>query len=275
MNDQKTGFFSVIGETNAGKSTLVNMLVKNKVSIVTHKVQTTQSNTMGVYTEGNNQLILVDTPGLFYSKTNIGSDILKETWNEIYDADHIMVILDASRKNFDRSIKILEKIKGKDIILVFNKIDKVKKTALPAIIDEFSKQFGISDIFLVSALLNDGIDDLRKHLLSKCTSEDWAFDEGVISNMPFEKFASEITREKVYELLHKEIPYYCEVETKKIDGQNIYQTIYIKKASHKPIIIGKNGSKIREIGTSARMELSILSRKNYNLFLNVELIVKH
>lgn len=275
MSNHKTGFFAIVGETNAGKSTLINRLIGKKISIVTHKVQTTRGSITGIFTQGNSQVVIVDTPGLFDSKTESGSRMLGEAWNTIYQVENIVFIIDISKKYLEKSIQLLDKIKDKNIVLVFNKIDKVKKDVIPTLIEKFSSKFGIKDIFLISALRNDGVDDLKSYLLSLCQEEEWAFDKNAFTDVSFEKFVAEITREKIYEFLHKEIPYYCDVETLRVDGDDIYQKIYVRKESHKPIVIGRHGSKIRSIGTAARLELSLLFKRNYNLFLTVELVTEH
>lgn len=274
MNEQKVGFFTVIGETNVGKSTLINTILGKKVSIVTHKVQTTRNKILGVTTIGNNQLILIDTPGLFNSKDELGSEMLKDTWNEIYNADNILLIIDISKKNTSKSEKILNKLSNKNIILVFNKIDKVKKDILPLLAKKFYDNFGIENIFMISAIKKDGTSDLKNYLLSLCKEEDWAFEKNHVTDMPMSVFFAEITREKIYEFIHQEIPYTCNIETTKIDKSNIYQTIYVSKDTHKPILIGKDGKKIKTIGTAARLEISKIFHKKFNLFLNVELMVK-
>lgn len=274
MSNQMIGFFTIVGETNVGKSTIINRLVGQKISIVTHKVQTTRFNVMGVYTDGEAQIVLTDTPGLFHSRTGEGSAILNETWDGIYSSDNIILVVDISRKSFEKSFEILDKVNRKDVILVFNKIDKVKKSIIPGLIGMFSKRFGITDIFMISATKNNGVQDLRDFLLSRCTSGEWAFDPSEKTDSSLAKFAAEITREKIYELLHEEIPYSCEVHTTRIEGDNIYQTIYVNKESHKPILIGKGGNKIRSIGIASRIELSRIFRRDYNIFLNVALMVK-
>lgn len=275
MNDEcKIGFFGVVGRTNVGKSTLVNALVGQKVSIVTHKVQTTKSKVLGIFTEGDSQVVLIDTPGLFRSKGIEGAKMVGESWNEIHGTNNLLLIVDIS-KNVKDQLSVLNNTENMHVTLVFNKIDRVNKTIIPPIIKQITNEHSnVESVFLISAINDDGVDDLRRHLLSKCVSGDWAFESGTVTNLPFNKFAAEITREKVYELVNKEVPYKCEVETVKVDGNNIYQTIYVRKESHKPIVIGKNGSKIRSIGTSSRIELSILFRKKFNLFLNVELLIK-
>lgn len=275
MNDEyKIGFFGVVGRTNVGKSTLVNALVGQKVSIVTHKVQTTKSKVLGIFTEGDSQVVLIDTPGLFRSKGIEGAKMVGESWNEIHGTNNLLLIVDIS-KNVKDQLSVLNNTKNMHVTLVFNKIDRVNKMIIPPIIKELTAKYSnVESVFLISAINYDGVDDLKRHLVSKCVPGDWAFESGTVTNLPFNKFAAEITREKVYELVNKEVPYKCEVETVKVDGNNIYQTIYVRKESHKPIVIGKNGAKIRSIGTSSRIELSILFRKKFNLFLNVELLVK-
>lgn len=269
----KCDVISVLGETNSGKSTLVNAIVGQKVSIVSRKVQTTIFNISGICTQGNVQLVLIDTPGFFRSKN--AKNYEKTTWDAFRQSDSVLFVVDANKKHFGTTQKLLSKIdKHKNVILVLNKIDLLHKTDLLRITDEFAKIREYDSVFMVSALNNDGVDKLRDYLMKRAPAGEWLFNEDLITDQSTEKYVAEITREHIYDLLHQEIPYHSEVKTisieqRKTGGWKITQEIIVHKESHKSMVIGKNGSKIKSIGESARMELQNILNCPVQLFLTV------
>lgn len=268
----RCGLVAVLGETNAGKSTLINRLVGQKVSIVSRKVQTTLFRILGVALHGNSQIILIDTPG-FVSEEGT-SFIEKEAWSAFKETEQILYLVDVHKKNFDRDISILQKLKTKEVSLVLNKVDLVKKEILLELADYFSKNSRLENVFMISGMTGSGVGFLKSYLSRTVPEREWLFPEDEVTNLSFEKFASEISREHLYHRVHKEIPYNCIVVTESCkeepDGSiNINQVIYVKNKSHKMILVGHNGDKIKAIGTASRRELCELSGKTIHLFLDV------
>lgn len=276
--NKKCGVITVLGETNSGKSTLVNALVGQKVSIVSRKVQTTIFNISGIYTDESTQIILIDTPGFFKGKNAINYE--RRTWDAFRQTKTVLFVIDAHKKIQKNAKALIEKIdKEKDIILVINKIDLVKKTQLLSIIDEFSKIRDFSQVFMVSSMYNDGVEELREYLLKVAPDGDWLFPEDETTDQSIETYVSEITREHVYDLLHQELPYVVTVKTVSIEkrapaGWIITQEIIVEKDSHKAMIIGKGGTKIKAIGSAARKELSDILECPIQLFLTVKVAKK-
>lgn len=275
MKQEKTkcGFVAVLGETNAGKSTLVNRLVGQKVSIVSRKVQTTLSRILGIVVYKNSQIILIDTPG-FASEHK--SEVLEKTaWDAFRETNDILFVVDVNKKNFSKSISLLEKIHPeKKVSLVLNKVDVIFKEKLLKIAEIFSQVRNFENIFMVSALEGDGTDDIKKYLAEIVPENDWIFKDDEITDSSFEKFTSEITREHVYHRIHQEIPYKCKIVTEHYEKNengsvSVFQNIYVKNKAHKIILLGHNGSKIKAIGEAARKELSELFDTKIHLFLNV------
>ena len=275
---KKFNMITIIGETNAGKSTLVNALVGQKVSIVSRKVQTTIFNIMGVITEENTQIVLVDTPGFYREQSVRNYD--KTAWDAFRQSELVMFVVDASKKDFEKSEKLISKIdRSKHIILILNKIDKIYKPRLLELINRFSQIREFDEVFLVSSVKLTGIRDLRKYLLDSAVESEWMFNPDDVTDQPMEVYTAEITREHIYGLLHQEIPYSCRVKTISIKARNgggwvIQQEIFLQKEAHKSIFLGKNGSKIKAIGESARLELQKIMDVPIQLFLNVK-VEKH
>ncbi|MDR2794250.1 MAG: GTPase Era [Holosporaceae bacterium] len=272
-NVRKCGFVAILGETNAGKSTLINQMVGQKVSIVSRKIQTTLTRILGIALYDNSQIILIDTPG--FLRENSVESLAKTSWDAFRESDDVLFVLDVCKKNFDASIKLLQKIDAaKKISLVMNKIDMIHKPKLLEISAMFSKIRNFENIFMASALTGNGVEDILKYLSSALPCADWIYPEDEITDSSFEKYVSEITREHIYHRLHQEIPYKCVVKTENYQHQDdgsvkIIQNIYVKNNAHKIIFLGRRGGKIKAIGEAARRELSTLLKKNVHLFLHV------
>lgn len=272
---KKFNVISVLGETNAGKSTLVNALVGQKVSIVSRKVQTTISNISGIMTEGDTQIVLIDTPGFFKSKNALNYE--RKSWEAFRQTEDVIFVVDAHKKSFTGSMKLLEKIdEKKRIILILNKVDLIKRTKLLEIAREFAKVRAFEQVFMVSSLTENGLDKLREYLLNNAPEGDWMFDEEATTDQSTESYVAEITREHVYDLLHQEIPYNIEIKTESIvarkpNGWRITQEIIVHKETHKSMIIGKGGLKIKAIGEAARKELQEIFECPVQLFLTVKI----
>ena len=278
VDRRRCGFVAVLGETNAGKSTLVNKLVGQKVSIVSRKVQTTLSRILGIAISGNSQIILIDTPGFISDRkaADQRADVLEKTaWDAFRETEEILFVVDAHKRDFEKSMALLQKInEKKKISLVLNKVDLIMKEKLLAIASEFSKIRDFENVFMVSSLSGDGVKDIEKYLAKVVPEGEWLFPEDEVTDSSFEKFTSEITREHLYHRIHQEIPYRCRVVTENYlnesDGSvRIAQNILVKSKAHKVILLGHDGSKIRAIGLAARRELSELLGREVHLFLNV------
>lgn len=270
------GFVVVLGAPNAGKSTLVNRLVGSKISIVSPKVQTTRSRVRGILVEGDTQLVLVDTPGIFKASQRFERAMVASAWTEAQDNDQRLFLLDAKKgidKNAELIIRQLQTNKQK-AILVLNKIDLLEKEKLLPLIQQLNQYKIFTDTFLISAQTGEQVDELKAHLLKKAPKGIWMFPEDQLSDLPNRLFAAEITREKLFMLLQKELPYTLSVETtsyKELDNAiRIEQTIYVERESLKPIIIGKRGQMIKKIGEAARRDLTALLETPVHLFLFIK-----
>jgi GTPase len=275
-NDTRCGFIAVIGAPNAGKSTLVNALVGAKVSIVSHKVQTTRMPIRGIAIEGKSQLVFIDTPGIFKPRRRLDRAMVHAAWGGAGDADLVVVLIDASKSESDEIDAILGKLK--DIktkpLLALNKIDRVKKERLLELAQEFNARIPFDATFMISALNGYGVADLKRYLAGHVPTGPWHYPADEISDAPLRLMASEITREKIYERLHEELPYQATVETtdwkEKKDGIRIEQTIFVARDSQRSIVLGKGGSMIKQLSMQARKELSEILEKPVHLFLFVK-----
>ena len=273
----RCGFIALIGAPNSGKSTLVNRLVGAKVSIVTHKVQTTRARLRGVAIEGESQLVLVDTPGIFAPKRRLDRAMIETAWGEARNADIVVVLID-SQKDLDPDAKrILASVADIAIprVLALNKIDKVEKSTLLALTDQASERADFGQIFMISALTGEGVEDLKSYLAESVPLGPWLYPEDQIADAPLRHTAAEITREKLILRLHQELPYVSTVETTawrelKDGGVRIEQTIYVERDSQKKIVIGAQGRTIKEISMAARKELSEMLGAPVHLFLFVK-----
>lgn len=276
------GFIAIIGAPNVGKSTLTNALVKQKVAIVTHKVQTTRARLLAIAMHDQSQLVLIDTPGIFNGKKLLDKTMLQEAWAAAAQADAIIVLLDASHamapsRIIDETEFVLEGVQHikKPLILVLNKIDKVKRTTLLEIAARFNERVAFKETFMISALHGNGVGALADCLAALVPEGVWHYPKDIIADMPSRLLAAEITREKLFLRLHQELPYALTVETenwqKQKDGSvRIEQVIYVRRASQKAIVLGKGGRTIKEIGTQARADMEKLFNHKAHLFLFVK-----
>ncbi|HSF94224.1 MAG TPA: GTPase Era [Thermohalobaculum sp.] len=276
----RCGFVAVIGEPNAGKSTLVNAMVGTKVSIVTHKVQTTRGRIRGIAIEGAAQIVFVDTPGLFAPKRRLDRAMVAAAWAGADDADVILLMVEAHRGITDGVAAILEGLDahvrpGKTVALAINKIDRVKRDRLLALAAELNQKRDFAGTFMISAEKGHGVDDLRRWLAAHLPAGPWHYPEDQIADQPLRQIAAEITREKLTLRLHQELPYQMTVETeaweeKKDGSARIEQVIYVARDGHKGIVLGKKGETIRQIGAEARADIARLLGRPAHLFLTVK-----
>jgi GTPase len=276
----RAGFIALIGEPNAGKSTLTNRMVGAKVSIVTHKVQTTRTRIRGVALEGDAQLIFVDTPGLFRPRRRLDRAMVAAAWGGAADADVIVLLVEAHRGLTDGVHTILdtlrERVRPKQIVaLAINKIDRVKSEALLALTAKLNDAYPFAQTFLISAERGHGVDDLRRWLATQLPEGPWLYPEDQIADLPMRMIAAEMTREKLTLRLHEELPYQLTVESEnweeRDDGSaRIDQTIYVLRDGHKGIVLGHKGETIKAISTAARAEISEFLGRPVHLFLQVK-----
>ncbi|WP_279100524.1 GTPase Era [Bartonella apis] len=278
-NDNKThsGFVALIGAPNVGKSTLVNRLVGTKVSIVTHKVQTTRALIRGIITHNNTQIVLVDTPGIFTPKRRLDRAMVTTAWSGAKDADMVLVLVDAAKGLDEETEEVfasLSKVK-QEKILVINKVDSVPRPSLLELAKKLNEGQQFSETFMISALKGTGCDDLLDYLAKKLPEGPWYYPQDQISDMPMRQLAAEITREKLYMRLHNELPYASTVETEsweeRPDGSvKINQIIYVEREGQKKIVLGTKGETIKAIGEAARKELMEILEQKVHLFLFVK-----
>lgn len=278
----RAGFAAIIGAPNAGKSTLLNQLIGQKLSIVSDKSQTTRTRVLGLITEENVQVGLIDTPGIFSKSTGshakLDKAMLKTAWQSLDDADLVILLADASARQPDNKTRAIVDTLAKQkrhAVLVLNKIDKIKAEKLLPLAEQMNG-FGIFDhIFMVSALTGNGVNKLKEHIMSSMPTGPWLFPEDQLSDLPERLLAAETTREQIFRQLHAELPYVATVvpeswENKKDGSSVIRQTILVTKKNHRPIVLGKDGSRIKSIGQAARQELSKILDRPVHLFLDVK-----
>lgn len=276
-DETRCGYVAVIGAPNAGKSTLVNTLVGAKVSIVTHKVQTTRTRVLGIAMRGNTQLVLVDTPGIFAPKRRLDRAMVRAAWDGAKDADAIVLLVDAHAgvtPEVESIIKGLQDGKRR-ALLALNKVDAVRHEDLLGLTARLNASFQFERTFMISALNGSGVEDLADALAAEMPWGPWLYPEDEASDMPVRLLAAEVTREKLFLNVHEEVPYALTVETElweeKPDGSaRVEQTIYVQRDSQKAIILGKSGQRIRAIGSAARQELEEMLEKRIHLFLFVK-----
>ena len=274
---RRCGFIALIGAPNVGKSTLINALVGTKVTIVSHKVQTTRTLLRGIATEGNAQLVFIDTPGIFQPRRRLDRAMVKGAWAGAGDADIVGVLLDAERGLDPQTEAIIAQVAELERrkILIVNKIDLVAKPSLLALVQKVSERGAFAATFLVCALGGDGVADLKGWLAAQAPLGPWHYPQDQVMDAPLRQLAAEITREKLYLRLHQELPYQSTVETtawKELkDGSvRIEQTIYVERESQRKIVLGKGGATIKSIGAQAREEIGEIVGQPVHLFLFVK-----
>jgi GTPase len=271
------GFVALIGAPNAGKSMLLNTLVGSKVSIISHKVQTTRALIRGIAIQDRSQLIFVDTPGIFWPRRRLDRAMVTTAWSGAHEADLVAVIIDA-RKGLDEEAEDILRRLG-DVkapkLLVLNKIDVVAKEPLLTLANDANKAAKFESTFMVSALTGDGVMDLKTWLAQRVPPGPWLYPPDQMSDAPIRQLAAEITREKLFERLHQELPYHSTVETEvwkelRAGDIRIEQTIYVERESQRKIVLGKGGQTIKAIGEAARMEIADIVEAKVHLFLFVK-----
>mgnify|MGYP000109034836 FL=1 len=281
MTDTQTraGFVALIGEPNAGKSTLTNRMVGAKVSIVTHKVQTTRARIRGVAIEGASQLVFVDTPGLFKPTRRLDRAMVAAAWGGAADADVVVLMIEANRGITEGVERILEGLQDfgetRKIALAINKIDRIKSEALLALSEKMNEAYPFVATFMISAERGHGVDALKEWLAGEVPEGPWLYPEDQIADLPMRMIAAEMTREKLTLRLHQELPYQLTVETEnweeRKDGScKIDQLIYVMRDGHKGIVLGNKGETIKAVGKAAREELVEFLGRKVHLFLQVK-----
>jgi GTP-binding protein Era len=272
------GFVALVGAPNAGKSTLLNTMIGSKVSIVSHRVQTTRTRVLGIATEGDAQVIFVDTPGIFAPKKRLERAMVAAAWQGATDADLVVLLVDAARKSVDadtRSIITTLRDSGRQAILALNKIDLIKRDKLLALAADLNAEGIFSDVFMISAETGDGVADLRKLIASRMPEGPWHFPGDQLSDIPMRLLAAELVREKLFLQLYQELPYSATVEPEGWeefdDGSvKISMVIFIERDSQKAIVLGKGGQRIKQIGATTRIELEEMLERRVHLFLHVK-----
>jgi GTP-binding protein Era len=273
----RCGFIALIGAPNAGKSTLLNALVGSKVTIVSHKVQTTRTLVRGIVAEGQSQLVFIDTPGIFAPRRRLDRAMVRTAWGGAHDADLTGVLIDAQKGLDEEAENILERLKEVRTrkFLILNKVDLVDKGALLALTSKVNEKAAFEATFMVSALTGDGVADLRSWLAAQAPEGPWHYPADQMSDAPLRQLAAEITREKIYHRLHQELPYQSTVETDswkelKNGSVRIEQTIYVERESQRKIVLGKGGQTIKAIGAAARKDIAEVAEVPVHLFLFVK-----
>ncbi|MDN4989006.1 GTPase Era [Bradyrhizobium sp. WYCCWR 13022] len=273
----RCGFVALIGAPNVGKSTLVNALVGAKVTIVSRKVQTTRALIRGIVIENNAQIILVDTPGIFLPKRRLDRAMVSTAWSGAHDADLVCVLLDAKTGIDEEAEAILAKAASvnHDKILVINKVDLVQREKLLALAQAANERMKFVRTFMIAAISGDGVDDIRTTLAEMVPPGPYLYPEDQMSDAPMRQLAAEITREKIYQKLHQELPYQSTVETDKWEERKdksvrIEQTIFVERESQRKIVLGKGGATIKSIGADSRRELMQILDVPVHLFLFVK-----
>jgi GTP-binding protein Era len=279
MTADKTrcGLVAVLGAPNAGKSTLVNALVGQKVAIVSPKAQTTRARLMGIAIEGETQMLLVDTPGIFTPNRRLDRAMVKAAWEGAEDADRVLLVVDAAAKGGARLEQVIEGVEARPEpkILVLNKVDIAEKDQLLVLAARLAERLKPEQIFMVSATTGDGIADVKTHLASAMPEGPWHFPEDQLTDATDRMVANELTREQLYLQLHAEVPYAAAVETEKWEDRKdgstvIHQQIFIERDSQKAIVVGKGGARLKAIGQAAREAIAEHLGRKVHLFLHVK-----
>ena len=274
----RCGIIAIIGVPNAGKSTLVNALVGAKVTIISRKVQTTRIQIRGIAMEGASQLVLIDTPGIFAPKRRLDKAMVASAWAGAADADQGLVLIDAA-KGLDEDVeRMLSKLAdaNQKAILVLNKVDRVDdKSRLLALVQELTQRFAFERVFMIAALTGNGVAELKRYLAQHVPEGPWLYPEDELSDIPVRQLAAEVTREKIYDNLHDELPYQITVETEtwktlRDKSVRVEQVIFVERDSQKSIVLGKGGQTIKKISQASRAELAEIAGVPVHLFLFVK-----
>lgn len=274
---RRCGFVALIGAPNAGKSTLLNALVGTKVSIVSRKVQTTRGLVRGIAIEGSSQIVFVDTPGIFAPRRRLDRAMVASAWSGAGEADVVALLVDTCRGLDEEANAILAALSAfpNPKVLILNKIDAVLRPTLLALAADANAKLGFAETFMISALKGQGLQRLREKLAALMKPGPWLYPEDQIADAPLRSLAAEITREKMFERLHDELPYQTTVETEswteqKDGSARIEQTIYVTRDAHKKIVIGEQGKMIKSIGSAARRDIAEAAEQPVHLFLFVK-----
>jgi len=278
MTKTYSGFIAIVGPTNAGKSTLMNQIMGRKVSIVSHKVQTTRTNLRAIKMVGARQLIFVDTPGIFRPSRRLDRAMVGAAMDALSDADAVLLIIDATKGITGTIRDIVSKIREhKNLFVALNKTDAIKKGDLLPIAAEINEMASWREIFMISAMKNDGVAEMLKSLASVMPESPYLFDAKDSTDVPDNLYLSELTREKIYRFIHQELPYHINVVTERVDVDDegvldIYQKIVVASEGHKKIVVGRGGAQLKKIGTAARHDIQDQWGVNarLHLFVRVE-----
>ena len=280
-NPKNSGIVTIIGEVNVGKSSLLNILVKKDVSIITHKSNTTNKQIKGIKSYKNSQIIFIDTPGLYINKGKTNRNFLSEIWSAVTEADFLCIVVDGNRTVSNVVYQLLEQINEKNlpkkrIILAINKIDLISKDKLLKKTQEINDKYEFDKIFMISALKNDGIDDLLNWFTKHLPQKKWSYPPHIISDQSIDQQLNEKTRQIILLRIHDEIPYSIEVSSDNIINVSksklrIFQSIYVHNQRHRSILIGKKGETIKSISIGARKKIEKFTNKKIDLFLEVKI----
>ena len=280
-NPKNSGIVTIIGEVNVGKSSLLNILVKKDVSIITHKSNTTNKQIKGIKSYKNSQIIFIDTPGLYINKGKTNRNFLSEIWSAVTEADFLCIVVDGNRTVSNVVYQLLEQINEKNlpkkrIILAINKIDLISKDKLLKKTQEINDKYEFDKIFMISALKNDGIDDLLNWFTKHLPQKKWSYPPHIISDQSFDQQLNEKTRQIILLRIHDEIPYSIEVSSDNIINVSksklrIFQSIFVHNQRHRSILIGKKGETIKSISIGARKKIEKFTNKKIDLFLEVKI----
>lgn len=278
MTKTYSGFIAIIGPTNAGKSTLLNQIMGRKVSIVSHKVQTTRTRLRAVRMVGDRQLIFVDTPGIFKPSRRLDRAMVGAAMDAVSDADAVLLIMDAQKGVTETIRGLVERVKNRpNLFVALNKVDAIRKQDLLPIVAELSTLAEFKEIFMISALKNDGVEKMLDALAAVMPESPYLFEPETRPDVPDELYLAELTREKVYKYIHQELPYHINVVTERVDVDDegvldIYQKIVVRSDAHKKIVIGRGGDQLKQIGTAARHDIQNQWGVNarLHLFVRVE-----
>ena len=273
----RCGLVAVLGAPNAGKSTLVNALVGQKVAIVSPKAQTTRARLMGIALEGESQILLVDTPGIFTPNRRLDRAMVRAAWEGVEDSDRVVLVIDAAAKVGTRVEQVIEGVEARSEprILVLNKVDIAKKDDLLVIAARLAERLKPEAVFMIAASTGDGVPELKAHLAGAMPEGPWHFPDDQLTDVTDRMVAAELTREQLYLQLHKELPYASAVATEKWEDRKdgstiIHQQIFVERDSQKAIVVGKGGSRLKEIGAAARGAISEHLGRKVHLFLHVK-----